>query len=108
MLRRRFASWPSCCSLRPTSFRPNWEEKWNYPLQNQPLPELNFPLDVRQALDRFKLRKVLKMCQVNLGRVRSASDSGDTDGMMRYMKIQQKLYEKRDELAKRLGTVVIG
>ena len=104
---------PEVCELAimlltsPDELSPNWEEKWNYPLQNQPLPELNFPLDVRQALDRFKLRKVLKMCQVNLGRVRAASDSGDTDGMLRYMKIQQKLYEKRDELAKRLGTVVL-
>ena len=104
---------PEVCELAimlltsPDEFSPNWEEKWNYPLQNQPLPELNFPLDVRQALDRFKLRKVLKMCQTNLGRVRAASDSGDTEGMTRYMKIQQKLYEKRDELARRLGTVVL-
>ncbi len=104
---------PEVCELAimlltsPDEFSPNWEEKWNYPLQNQPLPELNFPLDVRQALDRFKLNKVLKMCQVNLGRVRSASDSGDMESMMRYMKIQQKLYEKRDELAGRLGTVVL-
>lgn len=104
---------PEVCELAitlltsPYDFSPNWEDKWNYPLQNQPMPELNFSLDVRQALDRFKLRKVLKMCEVNLGRVRSTSESGDTEGMLRYMKIQQKLYEKRDELAKRLGTVVL-
>ena len=104
---------PEVCELAitlltsPHEFSPNWAEKWNYPLQNQPMPELNFSLDVRQALDRFKLRKVLKMCEVNLGRVRSSSESGDTEGMLRYMKIQQKLYEKRDELARRLGTVVL-
>lgn len=104
---------PEVCELAinlltsPDDMSPNWEAKWGYPLQNQPLPELNFPLDVRQGLERFKLRKVMKMCEVNLGRVRAASDSGDSEGMMRYMKIQQKLYEKRDELAKRLGTVVL-
>ncbi len=104
---------PEVCELAinlltsPHEFSPNWEEKWNYPLQNQPMPELNFPLDVKQALDRFKLRKVVKMCEVNLGRVRASSESGDAESMMRYMKIQQKLYEKRDDLAKRLGTVVL-
>ncbi|MEO6038772.1 MAG: hypothetical protein ABIQ93_10185, partial [Saprospiraceae bacterium] len=104
---------PNVCELAITlltsqdEMSPNWAEKWNYPLQNQPMPELNFSLDMRQGLDRFKLRKMMKMCEMNLVRVKSASESGDTEGMLRYMKIQQKLYEKRDELAKRLGTVVL-
>lgn len=91
----------------PWEYSPNWEEKWNYPLQNQPMPELNFNVDTRYALDRFKLRKLLKMCDVNLLRIKSASDSGDVDNMIRFLKIQQKLNETRNELAKRVGTVVL-
>jgi DNA primase len=91
----------------PFELSPNWEAMWNYPLQNQQMPELNFDLDMRQALDRFKLRKIQKMCDLNLGRVKAASDSGDTEAMMRFMKIQQKLNETRNEIAKRAGTVVL-
>ncbi len=91
----------------PFEFSPNWEEKWNYPLQNQPMPELNFDLDMRQALDRFKLRKIQKMCDLNLARVKTASDSDDMESMIRYMKIQQKLNETRNEIADRVGTVVL-
>jgi DNA primase len=88
-------------------FSPNWEAMWNYPLQNQAAPELNFDLDMRQALDRFKLRKLQKMCDLNLARIKSASDEGDTDAMMRFMKVQQKLHETRNEIAGRVGTVVL-
>ena len=91
----------------PWELSPNWEERWNYPLQNQPMPDLNFDADMKQALDRFKLRKIQKMCELNLGRVRSASDSGDMDAMIRYMKIQQKLTETSNEIARRGGTVVM-
>jgi len=91
----------------PFEFSPNWEQKWNYPLQNQPMPELNFDLDMREALDRFKLRKIQKMCDLNLARVKAASDSDDMEAMIRYMKIQQKLNETRNEIADRVGTVVL-
>lgn len=91
----------------PWEYSPNWEAVWNYPLQNQLMPEQNFTLDMRQALDRFKLRKVQKMCKLNLERVRAASVAGDDDAMFRYMKIQQKLNETRNVIAKRLGTVVL-
>ena len=80
---------------------------WNYPLHNQQMPELNFALDMRQALDRFKLRKIQKMCDLNLARIKSASDSEDVESMMRFLKIQQKLNETRNEIAKRAGTVVL-
>jgi DNA primase len=91
----------------PWEFSPNWEAMWNYPLQNQPLPERNFMLDMRQSLDRFKLQKVQKMCTLNLARVQTASKSGDHEAMMRFMRIQQKLNETRNEIALRAGTVVL-
>jgi DNA primase len=91
----------------PWEFSPNWEAMWNYPLQNQPMPDRNFTADMRQALDRFKLKKVQKMCALNLVRVQTASKSGDHEAMMRFMKIQQKLNETRNEIALRAGTVVL-
>jgi len=91
----------------PWEFSPNWEAMWNYPLQNQKMPELNFDDDMKQTLNRFKLRKVQKMCELNLARVKATAEVGDTDGMMRYMKIQQKLNETRNEIAGRVGTVVL-
>lgn len=90
----------------PWEMSPNWEAMWQYPLQNQQVPELNFDLDARQALDRFKLRKIAKMCDTNLARIRAASDSGDEENMMRYIRIQQKMSETRNALANRVGTVV--
>jgi DNA primase len=91
----------------PWEMSPNWEERFNNPLQNQPLPDLNFDSDARQALDRFKLRKLMKMCEINLVRIRAASEAGDMDTMMHYMRVQQKLNESRNELAARVGTVVL-
>lgn len=90
----------------PFELSPNWVNKWNIPLQNQEMPDLNFDMDARQALDRFKLSKLSKMCEVNQARVRAASESGEMDEMMRFLKIQQKLLETRNALANRIGQVV--
>ncbi len=104
---------PEVCELAimlltsPNELSPNWEEKWNYPLQNQPLPEENYPLDTRQGLGRFKLRKVLKMIEVNLERLRLPSKVDDVESVQRLMKTQLKLYEKRNELARQLNDVGI-
>lgn len=92
----------------PWEFSPNWVEMWNYPLQNQPMPDLNFNPDMKQSLQRFKLRKVQKMCVLNQARIKAAADAGNMEEMMRYMKIQQKLNETRNEIAQRVGTVVLG
>ncbi len=91
----------------PWEMSPLWEERYAYPLQNQPKPELNFLLDARQGLERFKLRKMMKICNINLERIKAASQSGDFEEMMRLMKIQKKIEETRNELAKKAGTVVL-
>jgi hypothetical protein len=62
---------------------------------------------MKQALLRFKLQKVMKMCDLNLVRIKSASQIGDDDAMMRFMKIEQKLNVTRNEIARQLGTVVL-
>lgn len=85
----------------------NWVERWNYPLQNQPVPELNFDLDARQALDRFKLRKLIQLCEVNQARIKAAGESDNFEELMRLMKIHQKMLEARNALAKKTGAVVL-
>jgi hypothetical protein len=86
---------------------PNWEAL-GFPLQNQPVPDLNFDTDMRQALDRFKLRKLNKLCNtVNPVRIKTASDAGDMEEVMRLMRIQEKLKSTRNELAKKTGTIVL-
>ena len=90
----------------PWDYSPNWEGMWNYPLQNQKMPDLNFDLDMKQALLRFKLLKVNKMCDQNLARIKAASLAGDDESMMRYMKVQQKLLATRNDIAAKGGTVI--
>jgi DNA primase len=88
-------------------FSPNWIERHNLPLQNGPMPELNFDMDMRQAIDRFKLVKIDKIRIINRQRIKEAGDAGNFDEMMRFGKIQQKLEQTRNEIAKRNGSVVI-
>lgn len=91
----------------PYEMSENWILKWNYPLQNQQPPELNFHEDARQGLDRFKLDKLRQMCDINAARIKNAAATGQIEEMMRYMKIQQKINETRNTIASRLGTVVL-
>lgn len=104
---------PEICEMtitllaEPWEYSPNWEAMWNYPLQNQKMPDLNFDLDMKQALIRFKLLKISKMCDMNLARIKAASLAGEDEEMMRYMKVQQKLLETRNMIAQQAGTVVL-
>jgi DNA primase len=91
----------------PWDYSPNWEDRWQYPLQNQPMPDQNEQEDMLNSLLRFKLRKLMKMCEVNLGRIKQTSQAGDMETMMHYMRIQQKMLEARNELAKKTGTVLL-
>ncbi|MBL7808940.1 MAG: hypothetical protein JNN28_14055, partial [Saprospiraceae bacterium] len=90
----------------PNEFSPNWEARWNYPLQNQPMPENNFTLDTKKGLDMFKIKKLNKMIHLNTLRVQNASKNGDDDAMFKYIKIHQKLKETKDNIALRAGIVV--
>jgi DNA primase len=85
----------------------NWEARFNYPLQNQPDPEHNFDEDTRQSVDRFKIRKLLKASDMNMGRIKAAQESGDEDAFLRYTKVQMKIQEARNKIAQRRGTVFI-
>ena len=90
----------------PFEYSSGWEEKHHYPLQNQVMPELNFNDDMMKALLIFKRKKVEKMCAINQQRIKQAEQTGDQDLLVKYLKVQQKLIETRNMLAKQSGTVI--
>lgn len=92
----------------PYEMSHNWEEMWNYPLQNQKKPEENYDNDAKKALDHFKLEKLNRMCDVvNLERIKTAAKAGNMEEMDRFMKIHQKIQSARNAIAQRLGVVVL-
>lgn len=90
----------------PYEFSENWAKRWEIFL-NQKAPEQNFLTDSLQALQRFKLRKIMRMCEKNLQRIEELTKLDDTHQLVAHLKVQQKLTQMRNELAQELGTVVL-
>jgi DNA primase len=88
------------------NYSENWETKFNRPLETQKAPDLNFTRDSEQALKRFRLKKIMRLCETNQEMVRKTSDAGDISAMMTHLKIQKKLIEMRNVLAVELNTVI--
>jgi DNA primase len=91
----------------PYEFSPNWKAFWDIELTTQPSPDQNFLKDSISALHRFKLKKVIRMCEKNQERLKELKADGDDAKMMKLLKMQQKLLAMRDDLAKKLNTVVL-
>jgi DNA primase len=89
----------------PYEFSENWEKKWEVVL-NQKMPDENFIKDSAHGLKRFRLRKLTRICEENITKVKELSAQGEVEEMMLYLRLQQRLQELRNELAKELGTVV--
>lgn len=91
----------------PFEYSENWKAKWEIILTTQPNPEDNFMLDSINALYRFKFKKIISMCGKNQQKLKEINSEEDSSKMMKLLKIQQKLINMRDELAKKLNTVVL-
>ncbi len=91
----------------PYEYSENWEKKWEIFLQTQKPPDENFLSDSTQALKRFKLRKIRRMCSQNQEKIKELSAAGEADQVVTYLKVQQKLLDMRNRLAEELGTVVL-
>jgi DNA primase len=89
------------------NYSDNWEVKWGRMLETQKMPDINFTKDSFSSLKRFKLRKIMKVCDHNQELIRKASDAGDMATMMKHLKIHQRLMEMRTQLANELNTVVL-
>ncbi len=92
----------------PWEYSTNWNEKFSLPLQNQPLPDLNFEADMRYAVDMFKFSKLRKMCDIlNPARIKQASEAGDLELLNNYIQVQMKIKQALNEIAKMRNIVVI-
>jgi len=90
----------------PYEYSPGWEERFEKPM-NQKNPEENFTKDSIYSLRRFKLKKVIKMCNQNQEKIGEFQKEDNLSKMMKLMKKQQKLMAIRNELAAQMNTVVI-
>ncbi|MEL7425313.1 MAG: DNA primase [Bacteroidota bacterium] len=90
----------------PYEFSENWEKKWDVVL-NQKAPDENFVKDSAHGLKRFRLRKLSRLCEENIIKVRELVSSDNQEELLLYMKLQQRLQSLRNSLAKELGTVVL-
>lgn len=90
----------------PFQFSEGWAEREIF-LTTQKMPDLNFTNDSMSALLRFKLKKVIRMCEKNQNRLKELKSDSDYKKIIRIMKVQKKLQDMRDELAKQLGTIVL-
>lgn len=91
----------------PYEYSENWEKKWDIHLRWQKSPETNFEDDSRQALVRFKMRKIEKVLTENRQKIKELSDAGEHEQVLAYMKVLQKLLVMRSELAAQTGAVVL-
>lgn len=91
----------------PYVYSEGWEKRWEIVLTTQKMPELNFNADSERSLMRFKLRKVMKMCEKNQEDIKRFAEAGDMENMMLHLKVQQRLNEARNALAKEWGTVIL-
>ena len=92
-------------STLPYEYSSGWEKRDVY-LQTQKMPEQNFTQDSVQALKRFTLRKLVRRCEENQRKIQEVGT--DVEQLMLLLKVQQKLLEVRNQLAKELKTVVLG
>ena len=90
----------------PYEFSENWEKKWDVVL-NQKEPDENFVKDSAHGLKRFRLRKLSRLCDENIEKLRELMANGEQEELVLYMKLQQRLQDLRNSLAKELGTVVL-
>lgn len=91
----------------PYEYSENWDKMHDIHLQMQKMPDDNYREDSLQAIRRFKLHKLIKLCNENQIKIKQLNDSGETTLMMKHLKIQHKLLEMRNELAKQLNTVIL-
>ena len=55
----------------------------------------------------FRLRKIMQKCTENQNLIKQYSKEGNQKKMVLHLKVQQKLNDMRNTLAKELGTVVL-
>ncbi len=90
----------------PYEYSDGWGERELY-LHSQKMPEENFSKDSTSALMRFKLKKIIRLCEKNQQQLVDLKAENDSNKIMRLLKVQAKLNDLRNGLAKELGTVIL-
>ncbi len=90
----------------PYEYSKGWVERFEKPM-NQKDPEENFTKDSIYSLRRFKLKKVIKMCDENQEKIGKLQKEDNLPKLMKLLKKQQKLMAIRNELAAQMNTVVM-
>ncbi|MFI5134796.1 MAG: DNA primase, partial [Chitinophagales bacterium] len=70
------------------------------------VPSENFINDVKNSLNRFKIRKVMTMMTENLKELKTVQ--GNPEEESHFLRLHQQLTEWKQQLGKRMGTVVVG
>ncbi len=89
----------------PYEFSTNWAEKHDIHLTQKP-PEQNFSLDSVEALKRFRLKKIISICEKNQEKIKELALAGKDEEVAAHLRVHQKLTEIRRELTDELKTVV--
>ncbi len=89
----------------PYEYSENWAKKDVFLSQKD--PSENFIKDSEAALMRFRLQKITKICENNKEKIKELAKKGSEEELVTFMKVQQKLIAIRNELADKLGTVIV-
>ena len=93
-------------SMSPHEYSENWIGKFDKPLVTQPMPDENFKTDAITGVNIFKLKKIQRLYEKNQRNLKDISQE-DVQGMMRLLKVQQRLMDIRKAVAEQTGTVVL-
>lgn len=89
----------------PYEYSENWAKKEVFLAQKD--PSENFIKDSEACLMRFRLQKITKICENNKEKIKELTQKGEMEEIVTFIKVQQKLTNIRNELAAKLGTVIV-
>jgi DNA primase len=93
-------------TLHPDHEYASWEAH-GVELHTQKIHEENFILETPQAILRFKLKKIHKICKQNLSLMEKYYKAGDWVNGMKHDKIHMRLEALRNTMAKQLGIIIL-
>lgn len=89
----------------PNELSENWEKKWGIVL-NQVHPDANWKEDSHQMLMRFRLRKLKRILERNLTKIKEAEVQKNDEEIMLYLRLHHRIKTVHDDLAKQIKQVI--
>ncbi len=80
-------------------------KKWGIIL-NQIHPDINWKEDSHQMLMRFRMRKLKRILDRNLLKIKEAEIKKDDEEVMLYLRLHHRIKSVHDELAKQIKLVI--